>query len=554
MKGSRRIGVILLAAAAGLAVWFWSPGEWDEGPATVVARARGVPIAEVAVELGNSAPIDPVEFDTATIELPNGVPTDDPIEVVVVVEGDGIGLGDLSVDLIRQGDEVEAIPVLSQDAATFTAVRRPPADVGVILGLLAAVIILWVSEVVPIFVTALAIPLVLAFTGVATARAAMAPFFDPIIVLFFAGFLMAEAMRRVELDHLAAVAVVARAGRSPRRLFAAMLAISAFMSMWMSNTAAVAVLLPIAIAVTDPLGHQGYRKAVVLGLAYAATIGGVGSAIGTPANLLAIDFLDTVTGREIAFVDWFAFGLPMVVLFLPVMGTYLWWVSGVRVDREQFVDVRTKARQELDAAPDLTVRQWTVLAVFGAVVAGWLTQQWHGQSPGMVALAGAVVLFATGLIESGDLQRISWPTLLTFGGGLTLGTFMVETGASDWVVAQLGGLASWPTVLGVAAVAAVTLALTTVASNTGSAATLIPLAIPLAGLIGVDPTLLVAVVAIASSIDFALVIGTPPTMLAYSTDLFTVREILRKGALLDLVGIVLLVAAVVPLWQLFGIV
>ena len=151
------------------------------------------------------------------------------------------------------------------------------------------------------------------------------------------------------------------------------------------------------------------------------------------------------------------------------------------------------------------------------------------------------------------MQAISWPTLLTFGGGLTLGTFMVQTGTSDWIVARLGGLASWPTMFAVAAVAVVTLALTTVASNTGSAATLIPLAIPLAGLIGVEPTLLVAVVAIASSVDFALVIGTPPTMLAYSTELFTVREILRKGSVLDVMGILILIAAVVPLWQLFGI-
>ncbi len=138
-------------------------------------------------------------------------------------------------------------------------------------------------------------------------------------------------------------------------------------------------------------------------------------------------------------------------------------------------------------------------------------------------------------------------------GGLTLGVYMVETGASDWLVTRLGALADWPTLLAVAAVATVTLGLTTVASNTGSAATLIPLAIPLAGLVGVSPVLLVSVVAIASSVDFALVIGTPPTMLAYSTELFTVREILRKGAVLDLVGIVILIAVVVPFWQLTGV-
>ncbi len=137
---------------------------------------------------------------------------------------------------------------------------------------------------------------------------------------------------------------------------------------------------------------------------------------------------------------------------------------------------------------------------------------------------------------------------------MTLRRFMVTTGTSDWLVAQLGGVGRWPEVLAVAAVAVGALGLTTVASNTAAAATLIPLAIPLAGMIGADPVLVVIVVAIAPSVDFALVIGTPPRMLAYSTELFTVPEILRKGAALDVAGIALLIALVVPIWHLLGLV
>ncbi len=543
---------------AGFVVWAAAPPSWEAGPGALEVSVRGAVVMDRVVEIGEITPLTARTGDGAqaiTVVAPGGIPVDDLVELRIEPVDATLGLGDLRVTIVLPDGDREAVPVLSQDeAGMFTAVRRPPTRVGVVLGLLAAVIVLWVSEVVPIFVAALAVPVVLTLTEVAAPRAALAPFFDPIIVLFFAGFLMAEAMRRVELDHLAAVAVVAKAGRSPVVLFSALLAISAFMSMWMSNTAAVAVLLPIAMAVTAPLHHPGFRKAIVLGLAYAATIGGVGSAIGTPANLLAIDFLESVTGRQITFVEWFAFGLPMVVVFLPVMGAYLWWVSKVRVDPARFGAAQRAAEQEFAAVERLNRRQLAVLAVFALVFVGWLSQSWHGQSPGIVALTGAVVLFATGLIEPDDLQRISWPTLLTFGGGLTLGVFMVETGASDWMVARLGVLDSWPTLLAVVAVASFTLALTTVASNTGSAATLIPLAIPLAGVIGVSPALLVAVVAIASSVDFALVIGTPPTMLAYSTEMFTVREILRKGSVLDLVGIAMLVAIVVPFWQLVGMV
>ncbi len=259
-------------------------------------------------------------------------------------------------------------------------------------------------------------------------------------------------------------------------------------------------------------------------------------------------------GRKvITFGEWFGFGLPMVITFLPIMAGYLWVVSGVQVSSERFEHAAAIADEQRSSAGPLTRPQVEVVAVFGAVMALWLTQSWHDLNTGIVALAGAIALFVLGRLETADLGRISWPTLLTFGGGLTLGRFMVTTGTSDWMVTRLDGLGDWPDLLAVLAVAIVALVLTTVASNTAAAATLIPLAVPLAGIIGVEPVLLVVVVAVASSVDFALVIGTPPTMLAYSTQLFTVREILRKGAPLDAVGIVLLVLVVVPIWRLLGL-
>jgi sodium-dependent dicarboxylate transporter 2/3/5 len=191
--------------------------------------------------------------------------------------------------------------------------------------------------------------------------------------------------------------------------------------------------------------------------------------------------------------------------------------------------------------------------VFLLVLAGWLTQTWHEVHPGVVALAGAVVLMVLGHLQSDDLGNISWPTLLTFGGGLSLGLALIDTGASDWLVTRLAGVSDWPQWLGLAAIACAALAMTTVASNTAAAATLVPLAIPLAGLVGADPVQLVVVVALASSIDFALVIGTPPTMLAYGTGLFNAREILRLGIWLDLIGLALLLTAVTSAWQLLGV-
>jgi sodium-dependent dicarboxylate transporter 2/3/5 len=302
------------------------------------------------------------------------------------------------------------------------------------------------------------------------------------------------------------------------------------------------------------MAHPGYRRVAVLGIAYAATLGGVGSAIGTPANPLAIEFLDAFAGRSISFVEWFGYGLPMVIVFLPVLAGYLWWRMGVQIDAADFAEVRRESRAELHRTGRLDRSQMTVLAVFGGVMAVWLTQTFHGLDTGIVAVAGAAALAALGKIVPEDLGRISWSALLTFGGGLTLGIFLTESGASDWLAGRLAGLGGVPAWLGITVVAAVALGLTTVASNTATAAMMIPLAIPLAGILGIDPTLLVLVVAVASSIDFALVIGTPPTMIAYSTGLFTSRGIFRIGIVLDLVGIGLLVTVVIAIWRALGLV
>lgn len=553
------LAAIVAAAVGALA----APPDWPTGQGSVRAEIGGARLVDASVAIGTDEPVlvRGSSGDLAVeVEFVDGILIDAPIRAALRVTRDDEPvqpeLDDVVLELVLPDGAVELVPVVrwSDAEQELQAERRPPVDAAVVLALLGLVVVLWVTELFPLWVTSLLIPVVLTMAGTLDATEALAPFFNPIIVLFFAGFMLAEAMRRAGLDHLAAIAIVARAGRGPVILFAAMLGVSAVMSMFMSNTAAVALLVPIALAVTEPLHHLGYRRALVLGIAYAATIGGVGSAIGTPANLLAIEFLDTFADRSISFVEWFAFGLPMVVLFLPVMGAYLWWRAGVAIEQDGFAQARAAAHAELKDVGRPSRDQWIVLVVFVGILVGWLSQTAHDVHPGIVALAGVVVLAMLGRILPEDLGRISWASLLTFGGGLALGLALVESGTSDWIATKLADLSSLPTALAVAAVATLALALTTVASNTASAAILIPLTIPLAAVLGIEPTILVVVVAIASSIDFALVIGTPPTMIAYSTGLYTAGQILRIGVVLDLVGLGLLVTAVVAIWQLLGIV
>ena len=546
----------ILAAAAGFLV---APTPWPTGPATLQVTYRDAVQAEIAVELGSS---EAVEADVngaglvGALNLPDGAPVDAPLTLTFTgADGTLPQIDELSFELILPDQRVELVPITRSDpeTATVQGLRRPPVGSAAALGLLGAVVILWVTEAVPLFVTSLAIPVVLVVAGVGEAEDALAPFFHPIIALFFAGFLMAEAMRRTGLDHLAAIQLVARAGRSPVALFLALVGVSAFLSMWMANTAAATIVLPIALAVTEPMRSIGYRRAVVLGIAYAATVGGVGSAIGTPANPLAIAYLKDFVGREITFVDWFAIGLPMMLIFLPIMAAYLWWRMRARPEPETFAEARRIARDELAHVGRPTRDQMIVLLVFGGVVLVWLTETFHGIETGIVALGGAVVMALLGKILPEDLGRISWASLLTFGGGLTLGLFLLSTGTSDWIATRLTGLSVIPGPVAVGVVATLTLGLTMVASNTAAAAMLIPLAIPLAAITGVDPVAMVLVVAIASSVDFALVIGTPPTLLAYSTRLYTPAQIFRVGIVLDVIGIVVLSVVVVWIWQLLGV-
>lgn len=337
-----------------------------------------------------------------------------------------------------------------------------------------------------------------------------------------------------------------------------MMSLTAFLSMWMSNTASVALILPIALAISDKvpeeIGRANFRRALVLSVAYCATIGGVGSAIGTPANMLALTFLNQFTGNHLTFTDWFQYGLPVTAVMVPVIWLYLLIAFRVRFRQAGTPISRDVYRQELAGIGRLNRAQWAVAIVFVVVLSLWLSEQWHGIPAEIVALGGALLLFFNATLNKESLNQINWDALLTFGGGLAIGTVLVSTGVSDWIALQLVGLAQLPPLFVVFLVAGLTLLMGAFISNTACAAMLIPLAIPLAQMLQIDPRLLVIVIAISSSIDFALVIGTPPTMMAYSTGLFQVREIFRRGLILDLIGLLLLSFGVIWIWRLLGVV
>ena len=452
----------------------------------------------------------------------------------------------------------QSVPPTEREGDWLLFQMRLPYKAPLAMGLLFMVAALWLTELVPLAAAALLIPVVAVIAGITDAATILQPFAHPIIMLFLAGFLMAEGMHRTGVDRRIALTILSHTSLKPAYLMLTMMGLTAFLSMWMSNTASIAIIIPIALAVLNGLeaeaGQTGFRRALILGVAYAATIGGVGSAIGTPANILALTFLNDFAGTELAFVDWFAYGLPMVLVMIPILWLYLTLTFRVKFGRiSNALDgqVYDAALAEL-GPPDR--RQRLVLGVFIGVMALWLTERWHGLPTVIVALSGVLLLFLFEVIQQSDLNQINWNALLTFGGGLAIGTLLVSTGVSDWIALRLTALGSLPPLLVIFIVAGLTLITGAFISNTACAAMLIPLAIPLAQILQLDPRLLVAVVAIGSSIDFALVVGTPPTMMAYSTGYFKASEIFRRGIILDLIGLLLLAFGVIWIWRLLGVV
>ena len=409
------------------------------------------------------------------------------------------------------------------------------------LALLAFIGVLWLTEALPLPVTALLVPLAalgLGFPGLTT-TAALAPFADPIVFLFMGGFALATALRVQRLDRKLAGALLRLARGHLGRAVGLLLAATALLSMGISNTATAALMLPLAMGMLAPLEGEASRRThafVLLGVAYAASLGGMGSLGGSPPNAIA------ARAAGIGFAQWLWIGLPAVLLLMPLMAATLWWV------------LRPQLNRQLDTAVEdvpWTRERVLTLVVFAATALGWtlgaapLKALGIGSPDTVVALAALVALVALHLVRWRDLvTHTDWGVLLLFGGGLALGDVLDRSGAA-LVLGQLlaGALADvglWGTLL---AVAAFMVLLSEFASNTAAAALLVPVFAAVAASMGLPPAALVVLVALAASCGFALPVATPPNALVFGTGQVSARRMLRAGLALDVVCVLVLASA-----------
>lgn len=444
---------------------------------------------------------------------------------------------------------------------------------GKLAALFAATAVLWITEAIPPAVTALAAVSLSVVLGIATTKEAFAALGNPILFLFVGSFMVAEAMSVHGLGARFARAT-ARHARGRLGSLCATSGATFLLSMWMSNSAATAVVLPIALQIARATNDRRYAAAMVLAIAWGASMGGLCTPVGTPPNLIgmrAIQELPEVTGGALAFgfVDWMMVATPPALLMLVAMWLVLALVFRVRPgDAPPPVDVEARpwSRGEVAASVAfvLAATLWVlpgVLEALGVEHAKLLKQRLPEE---VVALLAAVLLFLWPINQPGEPSRralswreaaaIDWGTVLLFGGGVLLGDLANKTGlAKIWgeaMVQATGASSTWAVV---ALVTAAALVLSELASNTASATLMVPVAISLAQATGtpVVPALLGAT--LGASFGFMMPISTAPNAMAYATGEVTVRQMMVAGVIFDVVGFVVVVVSVLVLCPLAGL-
>lgn len=451
--------------------------------------------------------------------------------------------------------------VLALIAAIFAPL---PVDMSreamIVAGLVVLMAAWWMTEALPLTATALMPFLVLPFAGVMDARATASAYYSPILFLLLGGAFIALAIERTGLHKRLALAILnALHGRGGQTgLLLAFMIAAATLSMLISNTSTSLIMMPMALAVLAGGGlaadeREGIAGALPMGIAFAASIGGLGTLVGSPTNAIAVGLLDTMIGTRISFAEWTLYGLPIVFLGVP-LAAFL--ISRVQQVAAHPFDVDAARAAIVDETP-MGRPERRLMAVVAVTFLAWMTRllvapylpegSW---TDGTIAIIASLVLFlmpdGTGrpLLIWKEADRAPWGVIMMFGGGLALAAGMGASGLAEWLGNALLPLKAWPLFLVAIAVVAMVVLITEFASNVATASAIIPVVAALVVALGVDPVLLAMPAALAASWGFMLPAGTGPNAIAWSTGHIRIERMVKAGILLDLVGIFMIVAVV----------
>ncbi len=460
--------------------------------------------------------------------------------------------------------------LLLPDAAAggLTGAGRATAALGVLMAAW------WMTEAIPLAATAL-IPVVLfPLLGVLPAAEAMRPYASDIVFLFMAGFMLGLAMQRWHLHTRIALGIVRLIGTSPARLVAGFMLATASLSLWISNTAATVMLMPVGVSVIELLrrhldesdsatarGVRNLATCLMLGIAYGASVGGLGTLIGSPPNLVLANYARAEMGQDITMLDWMRIGLPLVVTLLPLTWLYLTRV----VYPVTLVVPASAAREiqtELAQLGPMSRGERVVLVVFLCSALGWVFRPqltaWTGLplTDTIIGMTGALALFAVPVdwrarvfaLDWETAQRLPWGVLLLFGGGLSLAAAISANDVDAWLASGFTGLAGVKALWVLVAAATLVIFLTELSSNTAVANTFIPILAAAAVGIGIDPMPVLFAAALAATCAFMLPVATPPNAIVFSSGLVTTPQMMRAGFGVNLLAIVMIALVI----RLFG--
>ena len=416
----------------------------------------------------------------------------------------------------------------------------------------------WMSEALPLYATAFLPFVVLPLLGVADATKTAAAYYSPIMFLFLGGAFLALAIERTGLHRRLALALLGRAGATNWQLLLAVMAATALLSMFISNTSTALIMMPMALAMLASGGVQdgetkGIAGALPMGIAFAASIGGLGTMVGSPTNAIAAGLLEKTLGIELSFAEWSLYGLPVVLLSVPLAAFIIGKVQHIGADSFDPAAARTAIRQN----PEWSIAEKRLLPIFLLTVLAWLTQYWTeplfpkgGLTDGTIAVIAGLLLFVlpdgTGrpMLTWPEANRAPWDVVLMFGGGLALAMGMTASGLADWMGQMLLPLKSVPLPIVALVLVAFVIVVTEFASNVAAASGIMPVVAALVAALGADPILLALPAALAASWGFMLPSGTGPNAIAWATGHIALPRVLKAGLLLDLAGVFLLVGVV----------
>ncbi len=456
---------------------------------------------------------------------------------------------------------------------------QPPAEMSdnafIMLGITVWIAIWWISEPVPIAVTSL-LPIVLfPATGILDISETTAAFGDKYVFLYLGGFILAIAIEKWNLHKRIALNIINLIGTNIYGIILGFMVATAFLSMWISNTATAVMMLPMGMSIVSTLKDNPtsdenentiFGKALMLSIAYAASIGGIATLIGTPPNLVFAGFVQKTYGIEITFSQWIKFGLPISILFLGIAWLYLTRVA-YTFKQTVFPGGKQEIKRLLTELGPIKKEEKIVLLVFIVTALCWITRSFILQKfiPGLddtvIAITAAVVLFILPsskknkpLIIWADAIKIPWGIILLFGGGMALATGFETTGLAVWLGNQMDLLEGISFFLLLLIIIAAVNFLTEVTSNLATTAMLMPILAPIALNLNVNPFTLMVATTVAASCAFMLPVATPPNAVVFGSGYLKITDMIKAGFWMNLVSIIILtliVYFVLPLlWDL----